>query len=232
MQYNEFEDNDLGRVIIAYNSRARNVIARKKPGFIQLTVPSFYSKSQIDTVFEKLKPRLLNIEVKPELIFSPDTQFESLTFRVEIETRDVKNFHVNLSEGVLHIVCPRASDYYNPMVQSTIRNCIENTLRHEAKRIFPERLKALAETCGFNFTEVKINKSRTRWGSCNSKKAINLSYFCLLLPANLIDFILLHELCHTIEMNHGERFWQLLDKVTDGRARELTRTLKQTKINW
>ena len=76
---------------------------------------------------------------------------------------------------------------------------------------------------------MKINSSKGRWGSCSARKAINLSYYLVLLPKHLIDYVLLHELCHTREMNHGERFWALLNSVTDGKALELREELKQYK---
>jgi len=80
---------------------------------------------------------------------------------------------------------------------------------------------------GFRFSDVKINKSTSRWGSCSFKKSINLSYFCLLLPPHLLDLIVLHELCHTREMNHGDKFWIHLDSVTGNRAKALTLELKK-----
>ena len=69
---------------------------------------------------------------------------------------------------------------------------------------------------------------------CRSAQGnINLSYYLVLLPKHLIDYVLLHELAHTREMNHGERFWDLLDRMTDGKAQALRAELRkyQTKIN-
>ena len=79
------------------------------------------------------------------------------------------------------------------------------------------------------YKSVKINSSRGRWGSCSASKAINLSYFLVLLPKHLIDYVLLHELCHTREMNHGDRFWKLLNELTDGKAMALRQELKNHK---
>ena len=71
------------------------------------------------------------------------------------------------------------------------------------------------------YKSVKINSSSGRWGSCSTRGNINLSYYLVLLPKHLIDYVLLHELAHTREMNHGKRFWALLDRMTDGRAQSI-----------
>ncbi len=226
------EDKELGLINIVRNTRARNVIARNKAGFIQMTVPSYFSEKQIYDVLEKMRSRLLKIPAKPKLEFSTESNFSTATFSVKIESRNVRNYHAKLHDGVLLITCPDTNELSDDKVQSTIRNCIEQTMRHEANRVFPMMLKNLAEKYRFEYTSLKINKSRTRWGSCSSKKSINLSYFCLLLPQYLIEFVMLHELCHTIEMNHGQQFWKLLDGVTDNKAKELTQELKVKATKW
>jgi predicted metal-dependent hydrolase len=58
----------------------------------------------------------------------------------------------------------------------------------------------------FHYTGVTVRNTQSRWGSCSAQKHINLSLSLMLLPEHLIDYVLLHELCHTVEMNHGERF--------------------------
>lgn len=227
-----FIDKDLGEIRIKRNIRAKRSIARRKPGIIELTVPAYFSDAQVLKVLEEMKPRLSKLEAKPELIFSPDTVFETLTFSLRIENRDVRHYHTSLSDGVLHIICPGIKDFADSSVQNTLRNSIENAMRSEAKRVFPPKLESLARIHRFDYTALTINKSKTRWGSCSSRRSINLSYFCLQLPEYLLDFVILHELCHTVEMNHGERFWMLLDKVSGGNARKYTHELKKHTSRW
>ncbi len=102
----------------------------------------------------------------------------------------------------------------------------ETELRKKAKETLPSMLKSLANFYGFSYSSVKITKSKGRWGSCSSRANINLSLYLMLLPEHLIEYVLLHELCHTKEMNHGPRFWALMDSVTKGKAKELRRELK------
>ena len=99
-------------------------------------------------------------------------------------------------------------------------------LRKEAKEYLPDRLQVLAGMHGFTYGSIRIAKSKSRWGSCSSKKNISLSLFLMQLPSHLIDYVILHELCHTVEMNHSPKFWELLDKVCDEKAKALRKELK------
>ncbi len=228
----EFMDKELGRVAITRNVRAKSVIARRKSGFIQLTVPPQFSMKQILEVFEKMKPRLETLPTKPVVTFSPQSTLHTFSFSLHIQVQKIQNYYMSLREGILHIICPEGVEFDDTKVQDSIKYLIEKAMRYEANRLFPHKLSTLAKQNNFTYIDLKINKSRSRWGSCSSKKSINLSYFCNLLPEHLIDFVMLHELCHTIEMNHGEKFWQLLDSVTGGKARQLTRELNKLQVNW
>ncbi|MDR0682018.1 MAG: M48 family metallopeptidase [Dysgonamonadaceae bacterium] len=103
----------------------------------------------------------------------------------------------------------------------------DEQLRLEARLYLPKQLERLAKEHGFKYNAVRIQKSKTRWGSCSSKATINLSLYLMLLPAHLIEYVLLHELCHTVQMDHSPAFWALLDKHTNGKARELRSELKK-----
>lgn len=224
------EDNDLGTILIKRNSRAKHITARRKDGFIAVTVPSFTSFKQIESALLQLKPKLLKLPIALRYQFIEGEQLSTLTFKVSIEQNFLNNIYHKLDQGVLRISIPKNLDIQSNDVQDKIRAIVEIHLRSEAKYHLPKLVKALSEKHGFKYTSTSIQKSRTRWGSCSSTKKINLSYWCMMLPRHLIEFIILHELCHTIEMNHGQRFWNLLDSVTSNRAKELTAELRKCRI--
>jgi len=106
----------------------------------------------------------------------------------------------------------------------------EQDMRKCADAFLPAETIRLASEHGFSYKGLKIRKSKTRWGSCSSRQIINLSFYLMILPYHLIKYVILHELCHTIEMNHGAAFWALLDKCTEGKAKELRKEIRQYKI--
>ena len=148
-------------------------------------------------------------------------------FKLSLVSGEKDQFLANSRLGVMEIVCPPHADFTDEKLQSWLHKVIEESLRRNAKSILPSRLASLSKQCGLPYSSVKINSSQGRWGSCSARKAINLSYYLVLLPSHLIDYVLLHELCHTREMNHSERFWALLNQFTEGKALALRGELRK-----
>ena len=103
-------------------------------------------------------------------------------------------------------------------------------LRAEAKRTLPCRVEELASRHGLRYGKVTIRATRSKWGSCTAKGNLSLSLFMMTLPEHLRDYIILHELAHTVHHNHSPRFHALVDIMTDGREKELARELRQYAI--
>ncbi len=132
--------------------------------------------------------------------------------------------------GKIKVQFPEHRPVTDEQVQQMIRKGVEEALRREAKEYLPQRLLQLAKTHGLQYNNVTIKNTRTRWGSCSSTNNINLSLHLMRLPDELCDYVLLHELAHTIEKNHGPGFWKLLDKLC-GDARGLDKQLKNYRIS-
>ena len=224
----ELNDRELGRIVVMPNRRAKNIIARRKGDHIRLTVPHDFNPRQIPSLLKELRPRLLRIKPPPPIIIKEEDVISSLTFEAMF-VRDPyqKDLRLTLKEGELRIFVPERMDINREDVQQSIREAIINVLRIEAKRVLPAKTAQFARQHGLTYQSVKIGSSRGRWGSCSTKKDINYSLFLMLLPERLIDYVVLHELAHTVEMNHGIKFWQLLERMCGGNVKELRTETKK-----
>ena len=82
--------------------------------------------------------------------------------------------------------------------------------RERARVTVYRELHMVNQYYGFKYNRISIRNQRTVWGSCSSKKNLNFSYRILFLPAELVRYVVTHELCHLKEMNHSIRFWSLV----------------------
>ena len=173
-----------------------------------------------------------------------DPQLGEIVFR---KNRKAKRYIIRLQNGKVKVTVPfygsfaKANEFFlenrkNLLQKIQMKNVLpppeidETALRRKAQLVLPPQLAQLAKLHGFTFSGVKIRKSRGRWGSCSTKGIINLSFYLLLLPEHLIEYVLLHELCHTVQMNHSPAFWAALNQCTQNKARELRREIRKYKL--
>ena len=91
----------------------------------------------------------------------------------------------------------------------------------QAEMHLPPLLDALSRETGLTYTRVTIRRQRSRWGSCSAKGAISLNAALMFLPVHLTRYVLVHELCHTVHLNHSARYWSLVARhCADFRAAE------------
>lgn len=100
-----------------------------------------------------------------------------------------------------------------------------------ARRTLVDRLAELARRNGFSYNRVSIRRQKTRWGSCSSRNNISLNMSLVLLPLELMDYVILHELLHTRIRNHSRRFWAELDTLV-GDARAFDARMKEYSLGF
>lgn len=88
-----------------------------------------------------------------------------------------------------------------------------NKYQKRAKQLAVRKVKEINKFYGFEYNKITIRFASTRWGSCSSKKNLNFNYRLIFLPEQLVDYLVVHELCHLQEMNHSARFWRLVEKA-------------------
>ncbi len=104
--------------------------------------------------------------------------------------------------------------------------------KETARELVHHKLKEHNAHYTLTFGKVAIRNQRTRWGSCSKKGNLNFHYRIALLPEHLVDYIIVHELCHLVEFNHSKKFWNLVaQKCPNHKARRkaLTRHALQRR---
>lgn len=101
--------------------------------------------------------------------------------------------------------------------------------REEALALVRSRIEHFNASYRYTFQNISIRNQRTRWGSCSRRGNLQFNYRIIHLPSELIDYIVVHELCHLAELNHSSRFWKLVEREIS-RHTELRRQLKRHRL--
>ena len=86
-------------------------------------------------------------------------------------------------------------------------------LATQAMKLIPQKVHYYAQIIGVTYGRITIRNQRTRWGSCSGKGNLNFNCLLLLMPEEVLDYVVVHELCHRKEMNHYARFWEEVEKI-------------------
>ncbi len=224
-----FSDAELGLFLVYAHHRARRMTFRICEEGIRVTVPPDCDVDRIRRAVDELRPRLRQADRQRmrRKVIDLDYRLDADLFHLRVVEGACTRFQLRtVGEGEVEIVCPPHTDFADDQLQQWLRRVVEESLRSQAKRILPQRLLGLSRRHALPFKSVKVNSSTGRWGSCSSCGNINLSCYTLLLPVRLMDYVMLHELAHTREMNHGAEFKHLLDRLTGGHSAALESEMK------
>jgi predicted metal-dependent hydrolase len=227
----------IGPVQLERSLKAKRISIRLQPlKGVRVVIPHrssfedgqrfFYSK--IDWVRHHL-PRMEKQENKRTL-YQETTVFHTFSHQLILVAHESAALKARITPGQLQVLYPAYRNVADTDIQEYIRRAIEETYRLEAKQFLPPRVAHFARQFGFTYNKVVIKKAGTRWGSCSYQNNINLNLHLMRLPGHLRDYVILHELAHTVEKNHGPNFWALLDQIS-GDAAGLDKEMKNYRIN-
>ena len=232
-----FTDAQLGVITIHTHARSKRIIMRVQPDGVRMTVPPSTPEKTIRETLEKFRSKLADNQSHLPAIAS-NHRFIDLHFSIHSDWTEVTleqgvlpEFHCNARPGKATIICPPHTDFNDKGRQEWLHRVVERILRQQAVWLLPKRLHELSSIHQLSFNVCKINVSKSQWGSCSAQRNINLSCYLMILPHHLSDYVMLHELAHTIEMNHGPNFWALLNRLTDGKAQSLRNELRNYQPN-
>jgi predicted metal-dependent hydrolase len=225
---------DIGNISFVKRSNSKNLKISIKPfRGIQVSMPFAVTMETAGRFIEAKRSWILRQKAKlayyenQMTVFNEATVFKTRDHILKILRHDKSTLKTVVKNGIIYIFLPSFADIVDPRIQKFIRRSISETWRIEAKKYLPGMLKDMASRFRFNYGKLNLRNNKTRWGSCSRSNTISLNIHLMQLPRHLQEYVMLHELCHTVHRNHQRTFWQLLDQVSDGKARELDRELNQ-----
>ena len=227
------EDCEFGNIEVKSDGRIRRYGLKIVGGVLQMQMPGYGDMQSLLLFLDKnrewVREKLKRAKVKKVLLYGPDYVFQSFAFTILWKEYGRQRIvgSLNLDEKKLTIYFPNGCDLYSVKSQSTIKSIIENALMVAAKKILPSWLMDVSRRIGIPHKECQIRKMHSRWGSCSSAASVHLSCMLLLLPAELIEFVMIHELCHIKEMNHGPNFHRLVNQLLDGKEKYYEEEIKK-----
>lgn len=220
--------------IRSYHSKYIRISIKPFEG-IKVTVPVFISIDTARKFLEEKKNWVIRhtqkiAEKEKHLtIFSPESSFRTRDHILSIQAHQKKTIQIIIKSGFIYVFYPSFADIRDERIQRAIRKGILEAWRIEAAKYLPQRVKKLAITYGFSFNRLAFRNNKSRWGSCSRENNISLNIQLMRLPQHLADYVILHELAHTVHKNHSANFWQLLDKIT-GNAKKRDKELNNYRL--
>ncbi len=228
---NHIFDEELGRINFHINVRARKYIFRLRNEGLEMTLPLGSSVKEVIEVINDMRPqlkRMLNKKKEDNILIQPGYSLAKPHFKLVIKTYQGEKkvmVHSAKDDGIV-LLCPETTKFNENNIQLFLKKVIAELMVRKAESVFPPIMTELSNVCNLSYNTLGISKAHTRWGSCSVYKHISLSCFLLLLPEHLMRSVMIHELCHTREMNHGPEFWALMNKFTENKALELREEIK------
>lgn len=207
-------DSEFGEIVVRSNRLSKRISLRIAPdGRLRASTPPYTPLLAVKMLIKTSRPaiRKLLSEHQAESMYDTD-QMVGKSHSLVIQVGANKT-SVSLEGTKIIVNTTKLEDVRKPEAQQQIRDVILKSLRKEAKSYLPRRLKYLAEKHGFKYKTVKLTHASSRWGSCSSSGTISMNISLMQLPFELIDYVLIHELSHTRQMNHSDKFWDEVEAI-------------------
>lgn len=212
---------DIGFVSIRKNKRSKNMRATlQADGTLRVTIPYYVTYNEAVKFLLGKKAKLLEMQNRQQEKSPGYENYEiGKTYKTKfhnyyLEYHERNDFVLKPeTEKKLKISVPHSTNVSDDEVQFYLRQIIRDIYRYEAKTYIIPRTEMFAEKYNLRFNRIIIKNAKSRWGSCSSKKNLNLNLNLMRLPDELIDYVILHELAHLKHPNHSLEFWTYLGRM-------------------
>lgn len=214
----EIELHNIGPVRLVKHNKAKRIKITVKPRDIRVTIPvsaSFsdgekFAYSRLEWI-KKVREKFPAKSLFADLADSGEL-FRTRNHIYRAEPAEINFLKVSYlkEREIILFQYPEKFKLTSPELERALKYAIDEMLRKEAKQYLPARTGEIGGRMGLKYKKVFIKNNKSNWGSCSSLGNINLNLHLMRLPDRLIDFVIVHELTHTIIPNHGPRFKEMM----------------------
>lgn len=204
-------DDEFGTITLRRSAQSRSIRIRVAPnGTLRVSMPLYTPLLFVRRLIAKSRPSLRKLLEEHDSGSLNYENGEPVGKSHRIVARPAATLRVGRDKQVITVDLPPKYSLKDTIVREAIRPVVIDALRLEAKSYLPKRLAYLADHHGFRYKKLRFSHAGSRWGSCSSTGTISLNIALMKLPFEIIDYVLIHELAHTQELNHSPKFWELV----------------------
>lgn len=203
---------------VAYRARKTVGISVSKREGVKISAPPWITEKQIrEIVIQKsgwiIKKILHNVQRINLLQLENDMAYYHMgnLHKLNIICTDQRRMSVQLTIQGFNVFVPRNIDMEER--PKKIRKAMYDWFKKEALSLFNERVEYYSDIIRMKPKAIAVKKQKTRWGSCSSRGNINLNIKLLMLPPDIMDYVIVHEMIHLKIMNHSSEFWKSVASV-------------------
>jgi predicted metal-dependent hydrolase len=199
------------QVEVKRTDRRKSASISLEGGIVQVVVPKSLSDNRVRELINKrttwIKAKLNEESLKPpskpkEYVSGEAFPYLGRNYRLKVTRGDVST--IKMVGGYLLATVTHCEKNK----QNTVRHLLENWYQRQAAKRLKEKTERLSKVIGVSPKSVSIKNYKSRWGSCSSNGELTYNWRIILAPHRIIDYVVVHELCHLIEHNHSPRYWK------------------------
>ena len=217
---------------VVRTNRKKSATIKLDGGMVKINVPQSLSDIRVRGLIEKklqwIKTNLKEQSLKPQSKkkeFVDGVTFSYLGKNYKLQIIEGLTPSIKLSQGFLVVTVKGKTS------QSKVQSIIEYWYKEKAKKVLTEKTNQLAEKIGVRPKIIFIKNYRSRWGSCSSNGNLSYNWRIIQAPTKIINYVVVHELCHLLEHNHSARYWAHVSTHFP-KWKESRDWLKKTNINF
>lgn len=210
---------------------SEGALSIKAPFLIPEFVIRQFLKTKAHWIVERVEERQLRLQSSAFIRYENGEHihfFDKLMLIIVTESDLAKKPHIYPINNTFQVILrPGLSTKAR---QKAIKTVIHAWYKNNIKDELEKRVLSYAEKMGLSYNTIRVKDVSSHWGSCSVHRNLNFNYRLAMLPVELADYVIVHELCHLREMNHSSRFWELVEEVLPD-YKQRRRQLKRENIN-